>query len=138
MRTIIYIFLALSFGLLVFNLFHVDFEAPLEGNSFAAVVGVGASLCATILLVILQIALKIQKKVKNQSLATQKTHRNTYLFFHLLNTIKRRAVNHQVLNYMFRNLASSSGETSSSIPKYCQGFGRIGINYSNGICFTNR
>jgi len=67
MRTIIYIFLALSFGLLVFNLFHVDFEAPLEGNSFAAVVGVGASLCATILLVILQIALKIQKKVKNQS-----------------------------------------------------------------------
>ncbi|NCG04031.1 MAG: hypothetical protein GWO82_01720 [Bacteroidetes bacterium] len=67
MKTLIYIFLALATGLLVFNVFHIDFDMPLEGDSFAAVVGVGASLCAVILLVILQVALKIQKKVKNQS-----------------------------------------------------------------------
>lgn len=67
MKILIYIFLGLAAGLLVFNLFHVDFEAPLEGNSFAAVVGIGASLCAIILLVILQLALKIQRKIKNQS-----------------------------------------------------------------------
>ena len=67
MKIVIYIFLGLATGLLVFNLFHVDFETPLEGDSFPAVVGVGASLCAIILLLILQLALKIQKKVKNQS-----------------------------------------------------------------------
>ncbi|MGB0443621.1 MAG: hypothetical protein ACPGFK_02130 [Flavobacteriaceae bacterium] len=67
MKILIYIFLGLAAGLLVFNLFHVDFEAPLEGDSFAAVVGIGASLCAIILLVILQLALKIQQKIKNQS-----------------------------------------------------------------------
>jgi len=67
MKTLIYIFLALATGLLIFNVFHIDFDAPLEGDSFAAVIGVGASLCAVILLVILQVALRIQKKVKNHS-----------------------------------------------------------------------
>ena len=64
MKVLIYILLTLATGLLIFNVFHIDFNAPLENDSFAAVVGVGASLCAIILLVILQIALKIQKKVK--------------------------------------------------------------------------
>lgn len=67
MKILIYIFLCLAVGLLFFNLFHVDFEAPMEGDSYAAVVGVGASLSAILLLVILQIALKIQEKIKNQS-----------------------------------------------------------------------
>ena len=67
MKTLIYIFLALATGLLIFNVFHIDFDAPLEGDSFAAVIGVGASLCAVILLVILQVTLRIQKKVKNHS-----------------------------------------------------------------------
>ena len=42
MKVLIYIFLALAAGLLIFNLFYIDFEEPLEGESFAAVVGVGA------------------------------------------------------------------------------------------------
>ena len=67
MKTLIYIFLALATGLLIFNVFHIDFDAPLEGDSFAAVIGVGASLCAVILLVILQVTVRIQKKVKNHS-----------------------------------------------------------------------
>ena len=67
MKTLIYIFLAFATGLLIFNVFHIDFDAPLEGDSFAAVIGVGASLCAVVLLVILQVALRIQKKVKNHS-----------------------------------------------------------------------
>lgn len=67
MKTVVYIFLGLAAGLLVFNLFHIDFEAPLEGDSFPALVGVIASLCALVLLLILQIAFKIQKKIKNQS-----------------------------------------------------------------------
>lgn len=66
MKTLIYVFLALAVSLLIFNVFHIDFDAPLDGDSFAAIIGVGASLCAVILLVILQIALKIQKKIKNQ------------------------------------------------------------------------
>ena len=64
MKILIYIFLALAAGLLTFNLFYIDFEEPLAGESFAAVVGVGASLCAIILLAILKIALKIKEKMK--------------------------------------------------------------------------
>ena len=64
MKLFIYIFLALSASLLVFNAFNVNFEAPLAGDSFAAVVGVIASLCAIVLLIILQLALKIKQKVK--------------------------------------------------------------------------
>ena len=67
MKILIYILLALASGLLIFNIFHIDTDAPMEGDSFAAVIGVGASLCAIILLIILQIALKIQRKIKNQS-----------------------------------------------------------------------
>ena len=67
MKTLIYVFLVLAIGLLIFNVFNIDFDSPLEGDSFAAVVGVGASLCAVLLLVILQVALKIQRRVKNQS-----------------------------------------------------------------------
>tara|TARA_B100001093_G_scaffold462410_1_gene477610 strand:- start:1861 stop:2058 length:198 start_codon:yes stop_codon:yes gene_type:complete len=64
MKVLIYIFLGLAVSLLIFNLFHIDFEEPLNGESFAAVVGVGASLCAIILLTILKIALKIKDKLK--------------------------------------------------------------------------
>jgi hypothetical protein len=64
MKILIYIFFGLAVGLLIFNLFHVDYNAPLAGESFAAVVGVGASLCAIILLAILKIALKIKQKMK--------------------------------------------------------------------------
>ena len=64
MKVLIYIFLGLAVGLLIFNLFHIDFEEPLDGESYAAVVGVGASLCAIILLTILKIALKIKDKLK--------------------------------------------------------------------------
>jgi phosphoglycerol transferase MdoB-like AlkP superfamily enzyme len=64
MKVLIYIFLALAAGLLIFNLYHVNFEEPLEGESFAAMVGVGASLCAIILLTILKIALNIKEKLK--------------------------------------------------------------------------
>jgi phosphoglycerol transferase MdoB-like AlkP superfamily enzyme len=64
MKVLIYIFLVLAAGLLIFNLYHVNFEEPLEGESFAAMVGVGASLCAIILLTILKIALNIKEKLK--------------------------------------------------------------------------
>lgn len=67
MKIFINIFLGLAAGLFVFNLFHIDFENPMDGESFAPFVGVGASLCAILLLVILRIALKIQQKFKNQS-----------------------------------------------------------------------
>ena len=64
MKVLTYIFLVLAVSLLIFNLFHIDFEEPLEGESFAAVIGVGASLWAIILLSILKIALKIKEKMK--------------------------------------------------------------------------
>ncbi len=67
MKTLIYIFLALAGGLMIFNLFHVDFDAPLSGASFPAAIGVGASLCALILLIIMLLALRVQQKIKDKS-----------------------------------------------------------------------
>jgi hypothetical protein len=67
MKKLIYLFLVLATGLLIFNLTHIDFDAPLSGDSFPAAIGVGASLCALILLVILLLALKIQEKIKDKS-----------------------------------------------------------------------
>jgi hypothetical protein len=65
MKKLIYILGALALGLMVFNLFQIDYNDPFVGDSLVAVIGVVASLCAVILLVILLLAKKIQRKIRN-------------------------------------------------------------------------
>jgi hypothetical protein len=65
MKKLIYILGALAVGLMVFNLFQIDYNDPFVGDSLVAVIGVVASLCAVILLVILLLAKKIQRKIRN-------------------------------------------------------------------------
>ena len=54
----------IALGLVVFNLFYVDFAAPLQGDSVVALVGIVAGLCAIVLLALLWVAKAIQDKVK--------------------------------------------------------------------------
>lgn len=65
MKKLIYILGALALGLMVFNLFQINYNDPFVGDSLVAVIGLVASLCAIILLIILLLAKKIQRKIRN-------------------------------------------------------------------------
>ena len=65
MKKLFYILGALALGLMVFNLFPINYNEPFVGDSLVAVIGVVASLCAIILLIILLLAKKIQRKIRN-------------------------------------------------------------------------
>ncbi|MFI2741838.1 hypothetical protein ACG2LH_03780 [Zhouia sp. PK063] len=57
----------IAIGLIVFNVTQINYSAPLEGKSAAAVIGVMAGLCAVVLIAILTVSKKIQKKLKEQA-----------------------------------------------------------------------
>jgi uncharacterized membrane protein len=63
-RTISIVLIALALGLIVYNVTLVNFDNPLEGNSIIAIIGIVASLCAIVLLLIYLTSKKIQKKVE--------------------------------------------------------------------------
>ena len=60
------ILLFLAIALIVFNITLLDFNSPLEGDSFVALVGVIASFCAIFILLIFKMSKKIEQKLKNQ------------------------------------------------------------------------
>lgn len=62
--TIVLIILAIC--LIAYNVTKVDFKAPLSGDSSTAIIGITASLCAILLLIIFSISKKIQQKIKNR------------------------------------------------------------------------
>ena len=53
----------MALGLIIYNVTLVNFENPLEGNSIIAIIGIVASLCAIVLLLIYLTSKKIQKKM---------------------------------------------------------------------------
>lgn len=57
------VFIVTALVLIVYNTTMLDFKNPLEGNSIIALIGILASLCAIVLLLIFIISKKIQKKV---------------------------------------------------------------------------
>ena len=62
MKILIYILIALASGLIVYNFTFLDFSAPMAGDSAAALVGVLASSCVILLMVILLMSRSIAKK----------------------------------------------------------------------------
>ena len=64
-KTLIIVLIVLALGLIAYNVTLVDFENPLEGNSIVALIGIMASLCAIILLLIFAASKKVQKKIRN-------------------------------------------------------------------------
>ncbi len=65
MKIFTYIFIALAVVLIGLNISQIDINNPLEGNSSVALIGVVATLCAVILIVILKMAKSIDEKTKN-------------------------------------------------------------------------
>ncbi len=55
-----------AIALIIFNITILDFNNPLEGDSFVARVGVIASFCAVFILLIFKMSKKIEQKLKNQ------------------------------------------------------------------------
>ncbi len=63
------IIMAIAILLIAYNVTLVDYEKPLEGNSTIALIGIFASLCTIVLLLIYITSKKIKNKIdKNQSL----------------------------------------------------------------------
>ena len=62
-KTFTIILIILAIALIAYNVTLVDYSNPLEGNSIIALIGIIASLCAIILLMIFIISKKIQKKI---------------------------------------------------------------------------
>ncbi len=61
--TNILIFLAIA--LIIGNIFLLDFNKPLEGNSMIALIGIVASFCAVLILLIFRMSKKIEEKLRN-------------------------------------------------------------------------
>ena len=62
-KTLYIILIVLALGLIAYNSTMVNFQAPFEGDSVIALIGIMASLCAIVLLLIFLTSKKIQKKM---------------------------------------------------------------------------
>ncbi|NNG11145.1 MAG: hypothetical protein HKM92_13340 [Arenibacter sp.] len=58
------VLIVLGLALIAYNVTLVDFNEPFEGNSIIALIGIVASLCAILLLLIYSSSKKIQKKIE--------------------------------------------------------------------------
>ena len=64
MKVALPIFMILALGMCIFNLTQMDWSNPLEGNSSIALIGALASASAFLLILILILSKKVQKKLK--------------------------------------------------------------------------
>ncbi|KAB5491008.1 hypothetical protein D2V93_15250 [Flagellimonas taeanensis] len=65
-RTFSVILIILALGLIAYNVTLVDFEEPFQGDSTIALIGIMASLCAVVLLLIYITSKKVENKLKNR------------------------------------------------------------------------
>lgn len=65
-RTFSLILILLALGLIAYNVTLVDFEAPFQGDSTIALIGIVASLCAVVLLLIFMASKKVEKKLRDR------------------------------------------------------------------------
>lgn len=66
-RTFSVILIILALGLIAYNVTLVDFEEPFQGDSTIALIGIMASLCAVVLLLIYITSKKVESKLKNKN-----------------------------------------------------------------------
>ncbi len=59
------ILLFIATSLIVVNVFLIDFKKPLEGNSMIALIGIVASFCAVLILLIFRMSKKIEHKLNH-------------------------------------------------------------------------
>ena len=65
-RTISIILIVLAIALIAYNVTLLNFEKLLEGDSIIALIGIVASLCAIVLLLIYITSKKIQRKMNGE------------------------------------------------------------------------
>jgi uncharacterized membrane protein len=60
------ILVVLAIGLIIFNISLLDFQHPLEGNSMIALIGIAASFCAILILLIFRMSKSIEEKMNDK------------------------------------------------------------------------
>ncbi|HWS60991.1 MAG TPA: hypothetical protein VN182_08685 [Flavobacterium sp.] len=60
------ILIVLAIGLIIFNISMLDFKNPLEGNSMIAIIGIAASFCAVLILMIFRMSKSIEEKMNDK------------------------------------------------------------------------
>lgn len=60
------VLVVLALALIVFNITLIDFKNPFEGDSAVAFIGIAASSCAVLILLIFRISKKIEEKTNNR------------------------------------------------------------------------
>ncbi|WP_310379314.1 hypothetical protein [Flavobacterium sp.] len=60
------ILVLLALALIVFNITLLDFTNPFKGNSMIAFIGIAASLCAVLILIIFRMSKKIEEKMNDK------------------------------------------------------------------------
>ena len=60
------ILVLLALGLIVFNITLLVFKNPFQGNSIIAFIGIAASLCAVLILLIFKLSKKIEEKMSDK------------------------------------------------------------------------
>jgi uncharacterized membrane protein len=66
MKVFTNILVALALGLIVFNICLLDFKNPLKGNSMIAFIGIAASTCAVLILLIFKMSKNIEEKMNDK------------------------------------------------------------------------
>ncbi|MEO0045990.1 MAG: hypothetical protein RL705_1181 [Bacteroidota bacterium] len=59
------ILLFIAVALILVNIYLLDFNNPFEGDSMVALIGIVASFCAVLILLIFRMSKKIEDKLKN-------------------------------------------------------------------------
>jgi len=65
-KTLSIVLILLAMGLMAFNLTLVDYDDPLQGDSTVALIGILASLCALVLLLIFSTSKKVERELKKK------------------------------------------------------------------------
>lgn len=60
------ILVVLAIVLIIFNISLLDFKKPLEGNSMIAIIGIAASFCAILILLIFRMSKSIEEKMNDK------------------------------------------------------------------------
>lgn len=63
-KTFSIVLILLALALIAYNVTLVDFQNPFQGDSTVALIGIVASLCAVVLILIFMTSKKIEKKLK--------------------------------------------------------------------------
>lgn len=66
MKIFINILVLLAVALIIFNISMLDFKDPFQGDSAVAFIGIAASFCAVLILLIFRTSKKIEEKMNDK------------------------------------------------------------------------